>query len=66
MKEVLVTVKNADEIVLNKTCQMIDDTMINWNDMMAASILASIPLILVFLFCQNLFFSGLTAGGVKQ
>ena len=46
--------------------QMIDDTMINWNDMMAASILASIPLILVFLFCQNLFFSGLTAGGVKQ
>ncbi len=46
--------------------QMIDDTMINWNDMMAASILASIPLILVFLFCQNLFFEGLTAGGVKQ
>lgn len=46
--------------------QMIDDTMINWNDMMAASILASIPLVLVFLFCQNLFFSGLTAGGVKQ
>ncbi len=39
---------------------MIDDTMINWNDMMAASLLASIPLIIVF------FFAGLTAGGVKQ
>lgn len=46
--------------------EMIDDTMINWNDMMAASLLASIPLILVFLFCQNFFFAGLTAGGVKQ
>ena len=30
MKEVLVTVKNADEIVLNKKCQMIDDTI--WLD----------------------------------
>lgn len=46
--------------------QMIDDTMINWNDMMAASLLASIPLILVFLFCQNFFFAGLTSGSVKQ
>ena len=45
---------------------MIDDTMINWNDMMAASLLASIPLIIVFFFAQNYFFAGLTAGGVKQ
>ena len=34
--------------------------------MMAASLLASIPLILVFLFCQNLFFAGMTAGSVKE
>lgn len=46
--------------------QMIEDTKINWNEMMAASILGSIPLILVFLFFQNYFFSGLTAGSVKQ
>ena len=45
---------------------MIDDTMINWNDMMAASLLASIPLIIVFFFAQNYFFAGLTAGSVKQ
>jgi multiple sugar transport system permease protein len=46
--------------------QMIEDTKINWNEMMAASLLASIPLILVFLFCQRFFFAGLTAGSVKQ
>lgn len=46
--------------------QMIEDTKINWNEMMAASILASIPLILVFLFFQRYFFAGLTAGSVKQ
>lgn len=45
--------------------QMIEDTKINWNEMMAASLLASIPLILVFLFCQKYFFAGLTAGSVK-
>jgi len=46
--------------------QMIEDTKVNWNEMMAASILASIPLILIFLFFQNFFFAGLTAGSVKQ
>lgn len=46
--------------------QMIEDTKINWNEMMAASFLASIPLILIFIFCQNLFFAGMTAGSVKQ
>jgi len=46
--------------------QMIEDTKINWNEMMAASFLASIPLIILFLFCQNLFFAGMTAGSVKE
>ena len=36
-----------------------------WNDMMAASILASIPLIILFAFLQNYFINGLTAGAVK-
>jgi ABC-type glycerol-3-phosphate transport system permease component len=46
--------------------QMIEDTKVNWNEMMAASILASIPLMVVFLFFQKYFFAGLTAGSVKQ
>lgn len=46
--------------------QMIEDTKINWNEMMAASLLASIPLIIAFLFFQNLFFEGMTAGSVKE
>lgn len=46
--------------------QMIEDTKINWNEMMAASLLGSIPLIIIFLFFQKYFFAGLTAGSVKQ
>lgn len=46
--------------------QMIEDTKINWNEMMAASLLGSIPLVLIFLFFQKFFFAGLTAGSVKQ
>ena len=37
-----------------------------WNDMMAASLIASIPLILLFLVSQRSFISSLTAGAVKQ
>lgn len=36
-----------------------------WNDMMAASIIASLPLILLFICLQKYFISGLTAGAVK-
>lgn len=36
-----------------------------WNDMMAASLLASIPLIIMFIFMQKYFISSLTAGSVK-
>jgi len=46
--------------------QLMDDAAnIGWNDMMAASVIASIPLILFFIFAQNLFFEGMTAGSVK-
>lgn len=37
-----------------------------WNDMMAASIISSLPLIVLFLFMQKYFISSLTAGAVKQ
>lgn len=39
---------------------------IMWNDMMAASLISSIPLVLLFLFLQRSFISSLTAGAVKQ
>lgn len=38
---------------------------IAWNDMMAASLVASIPLVIAFIFMQKSFISGLTAGAVK-
>ncbi len=37
----------------------------NWGNMMAASILVSIPVALLFIFCQKLFIEGLTSGAVK-
>jgi ABC-type glycerol-3-phosphate transport system permease component len=37
-----------------------------WNDMMSASVIASIPLIFMFIFLQKYFISSLTAGSVKQ
>lgn len=39
---------------------------IMWNDLMASSVVASIPLVIAFLFLQKYFISGLTAGAVKQ
>jgi ABC-type glycerol-3-phosphate transport system permease component len=39
---------------------------IEWNELMAASFVSSIPLLLIFLFLQRYFVSSLTAGAVKQ
>jgi multiple sugar transport system permease protein len=36
-----------------------------WNDLMAASFLSSLPLIILFIFFQKYFISSLTAGSVK-
>ena len=37
-----------------------------WNEVMAAAFVASIPLIVLFTFCQKYFIASLTAGAVKQ
>ena len=37
----------------------------NWGELMAGYTIASIPLIIMFLFCMRLFVRGLTAGAVK-
>jgi multiple sugar transport system permease protein len=37
----------------------------NWGNMMAASIVVSVPVVLVFIFLQRYFIQGLTAGSVK-
>jgi len=38
---------------------------VQWNDLMAASIIAVIPLVIIFVFFQRHLVSGLTAGAVK-
>jgi len=36
-----------------------------WNEMMAMSILGSLPVLLLFLFAQRYFIGGLTSGSLK-
>ena len=37
-----------------------------WNEMMAASLIGILPVLLIFLFMQKHLISGLTAGAVKE
>lgn len=43
----------------------IDDTGIEWGELMAASLLMSVPAIIVFMLTQRLLIRGLSEGGVK-
>ncbi|TCL76270.1 carbohydrate ABC transporter membrane protein 2 (CUT1 family) [Hydrogenispora ethanolica] len=46
--------------------QLIGQYRIAWNDIMAVSLVASVPLTILFLFLQKYLVSSLTAGAVKQ
>jgi multiple sugar transport system permease protein len=46
--------------------QLIGQYKIEWNDLMAASIYAVIPIMIVFIFLQRYLISSLTAGAVKS
>ena len=37
-----------------------------WNEMMAMSVLGSVPVLLIFLFAQKYFLAGMTSGSVKS
>ncbi|WP_166852910.1 carbohydrate ABC transporter permease [Isoptericola sp. BMS4] len=45
--------------------QLIGQYRIQWNDLMAASLYALVPLTLIFIFLQRRIISGMTAGAVK-
>lgn len=46
--------------------QMTGENKLTWNDVMSASLVATLPLLLVFLFLQRYFINSLTAGAVKS
>jgi multiple sugar transport system permease protein len=46
--------------------QLIGQYKIQWNDLMAASIYAVVPLMVLFVFLQRYLISSLTAGAVKS
>ncbi len=43
----------------------VGDTTISWNDMMAASLLACLPVLVIFLFLEKHLVRGLVAGSIK-
>jgi ABC-type glycerol-3-phosphate transport system permease component len=43
----------------------IGDVEVNWGGLMAAALVVSLPVVLLFMFLQRSFISGLTAGAVK-
>ena len=45
--------------------QMVGQYRISWNDLMASSLYASLPLLVIFVLLQRHLISGLTAGAVK-
>lgn len=45
--------------------QVLDSNGVSWSYMMAFVVVASLPVVLMFLFTQRWFVAGLTAGGVK-
>jgi multiple sugar transport system permease protein/raffinose/stachyose/melibiose transport system permease protein len=45
--------------------QMAGFDSVRWNELMAASVVSSLPLLVVFLFLQRYFISGMTQGSVK-
>jgi multiple sugar transport system permease protein len=46
--------------------QMMGQFSYQWNEMMAMSLLGSLPVLLIYLFAQKYFLAGMTAGSVKN
>ena len=45
--------------------QMAGFDSVMWNELMAASVMSSVPLIVIFIFLQRYFISGMTQGSIK-
>ena len=60
---ILTTQANMQTITIGITS--LNGERVMWNDMMAASVISSIPLVIVFMFLQKYFVSGMTSGAVK-
>lgn len=58
--------RDANKTLTIGIAQMGDAYNILWNDLMCASILASVPTLLIFLFLQKHLISGMTSGAVKE
>ena len=46
--------------------ELVGEYRIDWSQLMAASLFALIPLLIIFVFFNRYFVSGLSAGAVKE
>lgn len=60
---ILTTQANMQTITIGITS--LNGERVMWNDMMAASVISSIPLVIMFMCLQKYFVSGMTSGAVK-
>ena len=58
--------KDSVRVISVAVTSFIGEHSTSWNQMMAMSIVSTIPVILVFVFLQKYLISGLTAGAVKE
>lgn len=62
----LIVLRNNDKFTLTiGICSLINPYSANYDVMIAGSVVAILPILIVFLFNQKSFISGLTSGGVK-
>lgn len=58
--------KESKKLVSIGFTSLISEDATQWNGVMAAAVLSSLPVIIVFLFLQKYLVGGLASGGVKS
>lgn len=65
MYALVVVTKGADKTITLGLSDMIVGDVFAWGPLMGGSIIASIPVIVMYLFTSKYMVSGMTVGGVK-
>jgi ABC-type glycerol-3-phosphate transport system permease component len=62
----VLTISRETRMLVVFIASKIGEYDINWAELMAVTVLASLPLILIYAFMQKSFMKGITAGAIKM